>query len=123
MAGIRDFREFSFAQPLVERCGRFLGHSTYWKLYAIENYLRVIVHSVLSAQVPSPWWNNAVGGTLRERVEVVKKRYAVRPIHTRAGRHNIYYVFLPDLSKIVLANSNLFRKIIPDIDVWIVKVE
>lgn len=123
MPGVRDFRDVSFAQPLVVRCGRFLGHNTYWKLYAIENYLRVIMHSVLSAQIPSPWWDNAVDIKLKTKAEVVKRSYAMKPIHTSPGSHDIYYVFLPDLNKIILANSNQFRPMIPDIDTWVTKVE
>lgn len=123
MAGVRDFRDFPFSRPLVERCGRYLGHNSYWKLYAIENLLRVIMHSVLSAQIPSPWWDKAVDSKLKKRVEGVKKSYAMKPSHTSPGKHDIYYVFLPDLNKIMLANSNLFRTIIPDVDAWITKVE
>jgi hypothetical protein len=123
MAGIKDFRDSTFSRPRVEVCGRYLGHNSYWKLYAIENYLRVIMHSVLIAQIPAPWWDNAVDKKLKEKVAFVKNRYAIKPTHTSPGKHDIYYAFLPDLNKIILANSNLFRSSIPDIDTWIPKIE
>ncbi len=123
MPGVQDFRDSPFARPLIERCGRYLGHSSYWKLYAIENYLRVILHSVLSVQIPPPWWDKAVGPDTKKRVEVVKRGYAKKPFHTSPGRHDIYYVYLPDLNKIMLANSNLFLGLIPDVDVWITRIE
>jgi hypothetical protein len=81
------------------------------------------MHSVLLVQVPAPWWDNAVDKKLRDRVAIVKGSYATKPIHTSPGKHEIYYAFLPDLNKIILANSNLFRDSIPDIDAWIPKIE
>jgi hypothetical protein len=81
------------------------------------------MHSVLLLQVPPPWWDNAVDKKLKKRIAVVKQRYALKPIYTSPGKHDIYYAFLPDLNKIILANSNLFRDSVPDIDTWIPKIE
>src|SRR4029077_19369288 len=123
MAGVKDFRESPFSRARVEVCGRYLGHNSYWKLYAIENYLRVIMHSVLVDQLPPPWWENAVDANLKKRVAGVKNAYSIKPIYTSPGKHDIYYAYLPDLNKIIAANSNLFLTSIPDIDTWIPKIE
>jgi hypothetical protein len=53
----------------------------------------------------------------------VKEDYAKQPQHSSPGAHNIYYLFLPDLLKIILANSHLFRILIPDIDQWVLRIE
>jgi len=39
------------------------------------------------------------------------------------GRHDIYYVFLPDLNNIIRANSNLLLPVVPDIDNWMLRIE
>jgi hypothetical protein len=81
------------------------------------------MHSVLIIQAPPPWWENAVDKKVKERVAGVKKTYTMKRIYTSPGKHDVYYAFLPDLNKIILANSNLFRHSIPDIDAWIPKLE
>ena len=121
--GLRDFRDYGFSRPRVLACGRYLGHNTYWKLHAIENYLRVLIHSVLMVQLPAPSWDNAVDKKVRERVETVKRGYTFRSATAVPGNHDIYYAYLPDLNRILLANSNFFRTVVPDIDSWIPKLE
>lgn len=120
---VRDFRNFSFDSTRIDRCGKFVARNSYWKLYAIENLLRLIIHSVLSAQISSNWWNLAVDPTVQQRAEKTRLQYVQRPQHTTPGGHDIYYVFLTDLNKILRANSNLFLPVIPDTDNWIVKLE
>jgi hypothetical protein len=107
----------------VDAAGRNIGTRVYWKLYAIENLIRVVVHSVLTVQAGTGWWNIAVDPDLRKRVEDRKKEYAKRPWHSKPGRHEVYYTFLTDLVKIIAANSNLFLPIIKDIDQWIARLE
>jgi hypothetical protein len=51
------------------------------------------------------------------------KEYASRPWHSTPGKHDVYYTFLSDLSKIITVNSHLFKPIIPDIDQWIARIE
>lgn len=123
MAGIQDFRSFPFSRPRVESCGRYLGHHTYWKLYAVENYLRVILHSVLSAQIAPDWLDQSIDAPTKRRVENLKRDYLKRGIHTSPGRHDIYYLYLSDLTKIMAATRNLVIKVLPDVDSWIVKIE
>jgi len=118
-----DFRNYAFDQVRVDAAGRNIGGRVYWKLYAIENLVRVVVHSVLTAQAGAGWWSVAVDPRLRQRVTDRMKEYASRPWHSTPGRHDIYYTLLSDLSKIITANSHLFKPIIADIDQWIARLE
>jgi hypothetical protein len=119
---IQDFRNFPFARPRVESCGRFLGHRTYWKLYAIENCMRVILHSILVAQIGPNWWDTSVEPATRKAIESLKQNYK-KGVHTLPGSHDIYYVYLSDLTKIMTTTRNLVIKVIADVDTWIVKME
>jgi hypothetical protein len=123
MPVVRDFRNYSYSEPRVERCGRYLGRNAYWKLYAIENILRVVIHSVLSVQIDPAWWNSAVSPKTIKDVTETRKRYTKHPHHTSPGIHDIYYIYLSTLNSIIRANSNFFLPIIPDIDQWIVRLE
>lgn len=120
---VRDFRNFGFDAIRVDRCGKHVGRQIYWKLYAIENILRVIIHSVLSAQINPHWWNVAVDPKVRRRAQDFRQQYIRRPQHALPGRHEIYYVFLSDLNNILRANSNLFLPLVPDIDQWVARIE
>ncbi len=123
MPVVRDFRNFRFDRPRVDRCGKHIGRHIYWKLYTIENVVRVIIHSVLTAQINSQWWNVAVDPKIQKRAESVRQQYAQRPGHTSPGNHDLYYVFLSDLNKIIGANSNLFLPVLTDVDKWVVELE
>lgn len=123
MPAVSDFRTYAFDRARVEAAGRNIGSRVYWKLYAIENLLRVLVHSVLTAQAGANWWIVAVDPKLQQRVADRMKGYASRPWHSTPGKHDVYYTFLSDLSKIITANSHLFKPIIPDIDQWIARIE
>jgi len=118
-----DFRTLPFETARVADSGRYVGRSTYWKLYVVENLIRVVVHSVLSIQVGPAWWNVAVDSNTNGNVQKVMRNYASQPSRSLPGRHKIYYLYLPDLMKIISTNSHLFRPIIPDIDSWIVRFE
>lgn len=120
---VRDFRTYSFHPARIERCGRFVGRRSYWKLYTVENLLRIFIHSALTAQINPQWWNVAVDPAIRKNVEKFKRHYMARPWHTLPGSHDIYFVFLSDLNKIITANSNLLLPVVPDIDTWIAKIE
>jgi len=123
MPTVSDFRSYAFDHVRVDAAGRNIGGRVYWKLYAIENLVRVVVHSVLTAQAGVGWWSVAVDPGLRQRVTNRMNDYASRPWHSTPGRHDIYYTFLSDLSKIIAANSHLFKPIIADIDQWIARLE
>ncbi len=123
MPSATDFRTAAFAPSKVDSCGKYIGRNTYWKLYAIENLFRIVIHSVLSAQLGATWWANAVDPRIQKRAQSAQARYALRPWHTNPGSHDIYYTNLSDLSEITRANAHLFRIIVPDIDQWIVKIQ
>ncbi|HXF49067.1 MAG TPA: hypothetical protein VNL73_06545 [Verrucomicrobiae bacterium] len=95
----------------------------YWKLFAIENLLRVMMHSILTVQVNANWWVATVNPNLQNKVRTRQADYANKPWHSTPGRHEIYYAFLSDLNSIITANSHLFKPIIPDIDNWIAQIE
>lgn len=124
MAATNDFRDYAFEPTRIDAAGRNVAQHVYWKLYALENLVRVMVHSILSAEVkPLDWWVVAVAGKIKGDVTYRKSEYATRPAGSKPGNHDIYYVFLPDLTKIITANSHLFRPLIPDIDAWVVRME
>lgn len=124
MSVISDFRlARTFDPDKVDSSGRFLGRTVYWKLYFVENAFRVIIDSVLSAQLDRNWWETAVDLRIREDAEKIRIDYFQNPQHSMPGRHRIYFVFLRQLGEIIRANSNLFRPIIPNVDEWIVKLE
>ena len=122
MAGPRDFRALAFKVQHVDSSGRFLGRTAYFRLYAIENLIRVLIHSVLSAQINPKWWTVAVDPKIQASAKGLRSRYRP-PWHTKANSHDIYNTYLRDLAEIIRANSNLFRKPIPDIDQWLVRIE
>ncbi len=123
MPAPRDFRNYAFSQVRVERCGKYIGRYNYWKLYAIENVLRVILNSVLSRQIGSNWWTVAVDPDVQRKATNVRAAYVSRPWHTPAGSHDIYYVFLPDISNIMRANGHLLAPVIPTINTWITRID
>ncbi len=118
-----DFRNYAFDAARIDSGGKDLGRKIYWKLYAAENIVRVIVHSVLIVQANPNWWPIAVDPGMQQKVAKFRTQYAKQPWHSTPGKHDIYYTFLSDLNEIIRANANLFRPIIPDIDNWIAKIE
>ncbi len=113
MPQIRDFREVSFSQQNVEMCGKFLSRQTYWKLYIIENTLRIIINSVLTVQYHEKggeWWSDLAGGEAKKNAERNIKRYLTTEakFFSVPGNHPIYFVDIKDFSSIIRENSNLF---------------
>ncbi len=118
-----DFRSQAFDATKIDSCAKDVGRKVYWKLYAVENLLRVVVHSVLTAQYGVNWWTVAVHPDTQAQVTRFMSQYAKQPWHSTPGRHEIYYTFLSDLNSIITANSHLFRVVIPDVDQWIARIE
>jgi hypothetical protein len=118
-----DFRSYAFDHVKVDVSGKDLGRKVYWKLYAIENLVRIIVHSVLTAQVGANWWTLAVDPNIRGSVKSRMADYGKQPWHGTPGKHEVYYAFLSDLNKIITPNSHLFKPHIADIDQWIARIE
>jgi hypothetical protein len=123
MAAIVDFRTIAFDALKVDASGRDIGRAIYWKLYAVENVLRVIVHSVLTGQIGPNWWSVAVSSSVQKQAQRWRSSYARRPWHGTPGAHDIYYTTLSDLNEIIRANSHLFLPIITDIDQWVARIE
>lgn len=124
MPAAQDFRSVAaFDAKRIDASGRHIGRNVYWKLYVVENLMRVIIHSVLNAQIGSSWWSVAVGPRLQNKAQRFRTNYTKQPWHSSPGSHDIYYIDLSDLNEIVRANSNLFLPIISDIDQWMARIE
>src|SRR5919106_2064986 len=123
MAVARDFRLSTWDPRRVDQTGKSVGRTTYWKLYSIENSIRLIIHSILTVQIGPEWWSIAADRKTQQKVRAFQSDYAKQPWHTPPGRHEVYYTQLGDLNKILRANSHLFLPIIPNIDQWIARIE
>jgi hypothetical protein len=120
---VRDFRNYSFLPARIDRCGRNVGTKFYWKLYAVENTIRVVIHSVLTIQIGVHWWTVAVDPKIAARAQGFRKSYAAKLKNANPGTHDIHLVFLTDLTEIIRANSHLFTPIVPTTNVWITVLE
>ncbi len=123
MARPSDYRSLPFDIRCMADCGKYLGDISYWKLYSTENLVRSIVHSVLSTQIGPSWLSVVIGQKKNRLIQHQKQDYAAQSHRSSPGRHDIYYLYLSDLSKIMATNSHLFTPIIPDISDWILKLE
>jgi len=123
MAGVADFRTAQFAVDRVDSCGKHIGRGAYWRLYAIENLFRVLVHSVLSNQLGPDWWDTAVSPSVRSEAQRSRNSYSARPWHSQPGSHDIYFTTLSQLTEIIRVNSHQFEPVVSDIHQWIVKLE
>ena len=123
MPQVIDYRTSAYDTTKLNACGRYVGNSSYWRLYAIENIFRILVHSVLSVQIAPNWWPSVVTGKWNRQVQERKQEYINRSGGTLPGSHEIYYVFLKDLTKILAAERNRFIQPIPDVDQWIIDLE
>lgn len=118
-----DFRTHPFDTKKVESSGKNVGTKVYWKLYAIENLIRIVIHSILTAQLGSAWWTLVADPKMQKDVAGMMKSYGNRPWHSTPGKHEVYYLFLSDLTKILTTNSNQFQPHITDIDQWTARLE
>jgi hypothetical protein len=121
---VADFRSVAFDITRVDAAGKDVGRNVYWKLYAIENLVRVVVQSVLSAMLGPNWWNIAVDPAIRKKISERMKDYEKVPWHSTPGKHELYYALLSDLNRLIAANSHIFKQqYIPDIDQWVARIE
>ena len=120
---VRDFRRFPFDPNRIDKCGRSVGSKLYWKLYAVENTVRVVINSVLMDQIGANWWNVAVDPDVVKRVSRFRAHYSARPRNASPGADDIYLLFLTDLTEILRANSHLFLPIVTDTNTWITDLE
>jgi hypothetical protein len=120
---VRDFRNYSFQASRVDRCAKNVGGELYWKLYALENTVRIVINSVLVIQIGQQWWTTAVAPPVRDEAQRRRKRAAARPQHASPGAHDIYLIGLFELIEILRVNSHLFLPIIPETNQWVVTLE
>lgn len=120
---VRDFRNYTFTHQRVDRCGRLIGRQGYSRLYAIENVLRIVLHSNLSVQLGPDWWIRATSQGFRDAIAHDVNRAARRGQHTFPGTHDIYYVYLSDLNNILRAHAHLFVQAVPDVQQWLLRFE
>lgn len=120
---VRDFRRYAFQPVRVDRCGRHVAKAGYWKLYSLENTFRVVINSVLLAQIGQNWWTTGVDPHTATKAQKRRKRYTARPRHANPGTHDIYLIDLFDLIEILRINSHLFLPIIPETNQWLSALE
>jgi hypothetical protein len=120
---VRDFRTALFRLERIDRCGRHIGSRLYWKLYTVENVLRIVIHSVLTVQIGSQWWNLAVDPKVRAKAIRFRADYAAKPRNANPGASDIHLLFLTDLAEILRTNSNQFAPIVKDVDQWVANLE
>lgn len=123
MAVVRDFRNYSFQALRIDRCGKNIAGSLYWKLYALENTVRIVINSVLLIELGSQWWTKGVAPHVRTEAGRRRIRAAAKPQHANPGAHDIYLIDLFELTEILRINSHLFRPIVPETDQWIVTLD
>lgn len=120
---VRDFRSYSFKSGRIDRCGRHVASKLYWKLYAVENTLRIVINSVLTVQVGANWWNISVDPDVVRRTARFRTHYSARPRNASPGSEDIHLLFLTDLTEIMRTNSHLFLPIVADTNNWIATLE
>jgi hypothetical protein len=123
MPTVTDFRYTALNFAAITACGRYQGRRSYWRLYHIENTLRIVVHSILTVQISSGWWATAVDPGTQAKATRYHGSYKGRSWFGHVGNHGIYHIDLSDLAKIIRVNSHEFRPIVPDIDDWILDLE
>ena len=120
---VRDSRNASFRLDRIDRCGRHIGSKLYWKLYAIENTLRIVVNSVLTLQIGANWWGVAVDPDVVSKASRFRTHYAAKPRNASPGLADIHLIFLSDLTEILRANSHQFLPVVTDTNNWIAALE
>lgn len=123
MPRVRDFRQYAFRPVRIVRCGRNIGAEVYWKLYAIENTIRVVIHSILSAQIGPDWWTVAVDPKIVRNAQRFRRSYAAKPQNASPGAHDVHLVFLSDLTEIIRANGHLISPVVPTANQWLLTLE
>jgi len=120
---VRDFRNAAFRLDRIDRCGRHIGSKSYWKLYVIENTFRIVIKSVLAAQIGPNWWNVAVNPNVVVKATRRRGQYTARPRNGGPGVEDIHLTFLTELTEILRANSHQFIPLVPDTNNWIAALE
>lgn len=114
---MEDFRKFSFDERPLLSYGKVLGRHYYWKIYASENILRLMIHSVLSVQMDNEWWETAVDDNIKREAARVRTRYVSGGFSKKIPAHNIYCVYLPMIEKILFDNHKRFLVFFTEIEI------
>jgi hypothetical protein len=119
MASIKDFRLYSeFTQPRVRQSGRSVGNRIYWKLYAIENFLRVIINSILSVGYSQPeWWNYVLSPNKLKDVDYRRNQHVNLTWNSTRGKHVLYYLNLVDLGEIIRTTQPYLIPLISELEI------
>jgi hypothetical protein len=123
MALCRDFRLCRPSKIRIRECGVYLGEALYPRLYFTENATRIIVHSVLTVQLPPPWPAIAIDADTAREILRVRASYLANPRNASAGSHDVYFLFLPKLSRIVRTNIGHFQQVIPTAQAWVAALD
>lgn len=120
---IIDFRLHAFDAARVDKTAKSVGRGPFAHLYAAENLLRVVINSVLLVQSGPNWWLTSVDTRLQGQAAKFAAQYAAMPWYSTPGAHGLYYLFVSDLAEIIRANSHLFLPLVPDVNLWLLKIE
>ena len=118
-----DFRKYSFNITRITDSGKYIGRRVYWRLYLLENIVRIVVNSVLSVQINPNWWSVAASPNLLLKIQDRRNSYLLAPHLTSPGLHDIYFIFIYELNNIIARYRSSFLPVMPDIDNWISDLE
>lgn len=121
---LTDFRRYAaYQRKRVSDTGKSVGRDSYWRLFAAENTLRILLNSVLLVEVGPDWWTQTVAPPMQARASRIAAANAAPSRFLRAGPHGLYFLFLPDLAEVMRANAHLLFRLIPDVDGWVERIE
>jgi hypothetical protein len=118
---MNDYRAFPYNERTLLSYGNILGRQYYWKIYASENILRLIIHSILSVQINGEWWKGAVDPDIIKEATKVRNKYN-NMYANKIPKHDIYCIYLPMLERILADNYPKFEYYLPQIDELIISL-
>lgn len=118
-----DYRNFNWNIAGLTSYGKKLGKDYYWKIYVLENTIRVIIHSVLAIQVGPDWWDKVVDPGIRGNALTIRNKYLTQAPQRSPGRHDIYCTYLPSLGRILFDNKGYFYPLLPEVEKFIIGLE
>jgi hypothetical protein len=119
---MEDYRNFPYDEKTLLSYGKILGRQYYWKMYASENLLRLIIHSILSVQIKGEWWKQAVDPDIIKEATKVRAKYNNSRIPNKIPKHDIYCIYMPMLERIISDNRLRFIHYLPQIDKLIISL-
>lgn len=92
--------------------------TVYTAIAAFENSARDLISKVLLDQVGDNWWDTAVSGAIRKKVDTRKAEEAKIKWHAQRGDLPIKYTDFGDLGNIIGQNWKYFEAYIPSLE-WV----